>query len=72
MIFVYFKNSKTQKNQTIWCSGWSGTAYGCSKSKFHAAADQAWEPEQALFKLNCFETCISVLSLKVPVTVPIP
>ena len=34
---------KTPKHQTSlsWCTGWSITAYGCSKSRVHAAAAEA-------------------------------
>jgi hypothetical protein len=42
MIFIYSKNSKTlkiTKNHRVCCAGWSDTAYGCSKSTVHAAAD---------------------------------
>ena len=32
------------KNHRVWCADWSGTAYGCSKSKVHATAAEAGGP----------------------------
>jgi hypothetical protein len=46
MIFIYYKDSKTlkTKNRQVWRAGWSDTAYGCSKSRNHAAAAEAGGP----------------------------
>ena len=45
-----FQNTK---HHSGWCAGWSDTVYGCSKNRVHAAADQAWAPLFARFKLSC-------------------
>ena len=41
MILIYHEDPKTRKNHSVWCAGWSETAYGCSKSRVHAAAAEA-------------------------------
>ena len=48
MIFILLKHFKTvfenTKHDSVWCAGWSDTAYGCSKSRVHAAAAEAGGP----------------------------
>ena len=62
MIFIYCETSNTI-NHRVWCAGWSDTAYGCSKSRDHAVAEEVWAPLLAGFKLKCskiraeLETC---------------
>ena len=41
MILIYHEDPKTRKNHSVWCAGLSETAYGCSKSRVHAAAAEA-------------------------------
>jgi len=41
MILIYSKKFQNTKNYSVWCAGWSDTAYGCSKSRIHATAVEA-------------------------------
>jgi hypothetical protein len=69
MIFILLKHFKTvfenTKHDSVWCAGWSDTAYDCSKSKVHAAAAEAGAPNWDVSSLTALKSCcISELSLK--------
>jgi len=44
------------KNRRVWCAGWSDTAYGCSKSRVHAAAAEAGGPNLQVLSLTALKS----------------
>ena len=53
-VLYLLKGLYNTRNHSVWCSGWSDTAYGFSKSRVHAAADKAWAPQLATMNLICY------------------
>jgi hypothetical protein len=63
MIFIYSKDSNT-KNHSVWCFGWSDTAYGCSKCSVHAAAAEAGGPDWPVLSSAALKSLKSGLHIR--------
>jgi hypothetical protein len=63
--FYLLQGLQNTKHHSVWCAGWSDTAYGCSKSRVHAAAAEAGGPSWYVSSSAALE---SELSLKLHIS----
>ena len=51
---------RNTNNHSFLCSGWSDTAYGCSKSKVHAVAAEAGGPNWQVLSSTALKSYVAV------------